>query len=93
MTDSSRFDNPRLDMLDQLAERLALTLPPGIKALRRDVEDNFRTVLHANLERLDLVSREAFETQADLLAETQKKLKALEARLADIEERQRASKD
>lgn len=71
--------------IEDMAARLAQVLPPGLKALRHELEDNFRAVLQANLERFDLVSRERFETQAALLARTQKRLAELERRLARLE--------
>ena len=75
--------DPRL--LEDLAARLVRVLPPGLSTLRAELEDNFRSILRANLERFDLVSRERFEAQAALLARTQAKLEALEQRLEQLE--------
>jgi len=77
-------DNKRID---ELVESLTRLLPPGVKGLRTELRENFRAVLRANLERLDLVSRERFDVQADLLARTQAKLAALEQRLAALEKK------
>lgn len=71
--------------LEELASRLSRVLPPGLKVLRTELEDNFRAVLRANLDRLELVSRERFDTQAELLARTQTRLAALEKRLKMLE--------
>jgi ubiquinone biosynthesis accessory factor UbiK len=79
MTDSRR--------LEDLAARLARVLPPGLSGLRAELEDNFRSILRNNLERFDLVSRERFEAQAELLAKTQAKLDALEQRLEQLEQK------
>lgn len=73
--------------IEELAGKLAGLLPPGLKTLRAELEDNFRAVLRANLEKLDLVSRERFDVQAEILARAQAKLKALEARIKALEER------
>jgi hypothetical protein len=75
--------------LEDLAARLARALPPGLKSLRAELEDNFRAILRANLERFDLVSRDRFEVQAELLARTQAKLDALEQRLKTLEQKQK----
>ena len=75
--------DPRL--LEDLAARLARVLPPGLSSLRAELEDNFRAILRANLERFDLVSRERFEAQAELLKKTEAKLAALEQRLEQLE--------
>jgi len=73
--------------IEDLAAKLAGILPPGLRALRGEFEDNFRAVLRANLEKWDLVSRERFDVQADLLTRTQKKLLALEKRIKVLEQR------
>lgn len=75
--------------IEQLAERLAAIVPPGLRGLRAELEDNFRAVLRANVDRWDLVSRERFDVQAEVLARTQKRLKELERRL-DVLEQARA---
>jgi BMFP domain-containing protein YqiC len=72
--------------LEELAARLTRVIPPGLKGLRAELEDNFRAVLRANLDRLELVSRERFDAQAELLARTQKKLATLERRLKTLEQ-------
>ena len=71
--------------LEDLAARLARTLPPSLRGLKSELEDNFRAVLRGRLEKLDLVSRERFDIQAELLARTLGRVKALEARLAQLE--------
>ena len=73
--------------LEDLAARLAQALPPGLKGLRTELEDNFRAILRANLERFDLVSRERFDAQSELLARTQGQLEDLERRLAALEQK------
>lgn len=76
-------------VLDELSRRLAAAVPPGAQALRDDLEKNFNAVLKANLERLDLVTREDFEVQAQVLARTREKLEALEQRVAELEQAQK----
>jgi ubiquinone biosynthesis accessory factor UbiK len=71
--------------LDDLARRLADSVPESLRAFGRDLESNFKAVLQAQLAKLDLVTRQEFDVQAALLARTQEKLTALEARLKDIE--------
>ena len=73
--------------LEEIAARLAQALPPGLKGLRTELEDNFRAILRANLERFDLISRERFDAQSELLATTRAKLEDLEKRLAALESR------
>jgi ubiquinone biosynthesis accessory factor UbiK len=74
--------------LDELARRLADSVPESVRAFGRDLEGNFKAVLQAQLSKLDLVSRQEFDVQAALLARTQEKLAALEKRLQEIEQKQ-----
>jgi BMFP domain-containing protein YqiC len=71
--------------LDDLARRLADSVPESFRAVGRDLESNFKAVLQSGLSKLDLVSRQEFDVQAALLARTQAKLAALEARLTALE--------
>ena len=71
--------------IDQLAGLLAESLPQGIRSMRDDLEQNFRSVLQSSLARLDLVTREEFEIQEAVLARTRAKLDALEGRLQHLE--------
>jgi ubiquinone biosynthesis accessory factor UbiK len=73
--------------LDELARRLAESVPPSLRAFAKDLEGNFKAVLQAQLAKLDLVSRNEFDVQAALLARTQTALASLEQRLKDIEAR------
>jgi len=76
--------------LDELAARLVRAVP-GMSAMRTELEHNFRALLRSHLDRLDLVSRERFDTQAELLARTRAQLEALEARIKALESDQQAS--
>lgn len=71
--------------IEDLARQLAESLPEGLRAVRDDLETNFRSVLAAGLSKLDLVTREEFEVQEAVLARTREKLEALEARLEEME--------
>lgn len=51
----------------------------------RDIEKNLRAMLTATFARLDLVTREEFDVQSEVLARTREKLAQLEARLAELE--------
>jgi len=79
------FD-PRL--IDDLARRLAGSVPESVSALRRDLEQNFKGVLSGGLAKLDLVTREEFDVQAAVLKRTRARLVALEKRLAELEGRE-----
>lgn len=76
------------DSVDNLARKLAESVPEGLRAMREDLESNFRSILRASLSRLDLVTREEFEVQEAVLLRTREKLEALEAKLAALEKKQ-----
>jgi len=71
--------------IENLAKKLADSLPGGLRSMRDDLEKNFRSVLRGGLDKLDLVTREDFEVQEAVLARTREKLEALEQRLAELE--------
>ena len=51
----------------------------------KDIEKNVKAMLSQGFAKLDLVTREEFDIQAQVLARTRAKLDALEARLAELE--------
>ena len=52
-----------------------------------DLERNFRGLLASAFAGLDLVTREEYDAQAQVLARAREKLAALEARIAELEPR------
>ncbi len=51
----------------------------------KDLEKNMRAMLNQGFARLDLLTREEFDVQAEVLARTRAKLEALEARVTELE--------
>jgi hypothetical protein len=71
--------------LDDLARRLADAVPPGLTALKNDLEQNFKAVLQSGLAKLDLVTRQEFDIQSGVLRRSRERLEELEARIAALE--------
>lgn len=71
--------------IDELARRLLERVPPALRSMQQDLENNFRAVLREGLGKLDLVTRDEFDAQVRVLERTRTKLEALEARLAALE--------
>jgi BMFP domain-containing protein YqiC len=71
--------------IEELARKLADSVPDSVRAIKADLESNFRSVLRGGLAKLDLVTREEFEVQEAVLALPREKLEALEARLHELE--------
>jgi len=69
-------------LLNDLSEKLAAMAGanPG-----RDLQRNMRALLSSAFARLDLVSREEYDVQAQVLARAREKLEALERRVAELE--------
>lgn len=76
-------------VIDDLARKLAGAVPESLTALKRDLEENFRSVLQAGLSRLDLVSRSEFDVQSGVLKRTREKLEALETKVAELERKRK----
>ena len=71
--------------IENLASKLAESVPDGLRSVRDDLENNFRSVLKTGIGKLDLVTREEFEVQEAVLARTREKLDALEAQVEELE--------
>ncbi|MGB5832338.1 MAG: accessory factor UbiK family protein [Thiohalocapsa sp.] len=71
--------------LDDLARRMAASMPKGIQVLQEDLNRSVRATIEAGLGKLDLVTREDFDVQAAVLARTRAKLEALQERVVELE--------
>lgn len=71
-------------LFEQLSARLGSLLAASPAA---DIEKNVRALLSSFFAKLDLVSREEFDVQTQVLLRTREKLTALEARLDELENR------
>lgn len=71
--------------IDRLMADLSQRLPAGIGQLGNEIEGNLRAVLSEGIARLDLISREEFDVQQQVLARTRAKLEALEKQVAALE--------
>jgi BMFP domain-containing protein YqiC len=71
--------------LDDLAAKFSAALPSSVHELKADAEKTFRATLQSAFAKLDLVTREEFEVQSQVLARTRAKLDDLEAKVRDLE--------
>ena len=72
-------------LFDTILKRFSSTLPPGAGLLKEDLEKNLRAALHSTFDKLDLVTREEFEIQAQVLSRSRAKLEQLEKTVAELE--------
>ncbi len=75
--------------VEALIRRLTEDLPASVQAFRADIEAHAGRVLRDATRRLDLVSREEFDAQAQVLGRSRTLIGELEARVAALEEKQR----
>ncbi len=77
---------PHPSFLSELQDRLSEVIR---QSPARDIEKNMKAMLNQGFSKLDLLTREEFELHAEVLVRTRAKLEALEARVAELEARQR----
>lgn len=71
--------------LNELLRGILDALPPGMRTLQNDVEKNLSASLNVTFAKLNLVTREEFDVQAEVLARSRAKLQKLEERVAELE--------
>jgi hypothetical protein len=70
------------DLLEQIQRRIAEVIA---NSPARDLEANLKTMVGGVFSRLDLVTREEFDVQREVLLRTREKLERLEAQIAQLE--------
>jgi len=73
--------------IDDLARQISEAIPAGVKGMQEDVQKNIHTLLQGALSRLDLVTREEFDAQSQVLARTREKLEQMEQIVSAMEEK------
>ena len=73
--------------IEQMARQVHESMPKGLREFGDDIEKKIRQVLQSQLTRLDVVSREEFDVQTQVLLRTREKLALLEQRVSDLESR------
>jgi BMFP domain-containing protein YqiC len=72
-------DNRLLDEIDRRMKEIFAQSPAA------DLQKNLRALLQSALGRLDLVTREEYDVQREVLARTRARLAELEAKVAELE--------
>lgn len=75
--------------LDDLVRQLSNALPPELKTMEQETRKQFKGILEATFQKLDLVSREEFDIQVKVLQKTRAKLEAIQAQLETIQNQQK----
>lgn len=75
-----------LNKFQSVAEDVQNRIGDAIKqSPAKDLEKNIRSLVNQGFQKMDLVTREEFDLQAQVLAKTRAKLEALEAKIAELE--------
>ena len=77
--------------IEEIAKQVTESIPPSLKNIANEIEDKAKTVLQSKLSQLDVVTREEFDVQTQVLIKTRAKLTELEAKLAELEAKVAAS--
>lgn len=72
----------QVNFLDELQSRIDALIAATPAA---DIQKNLKALLTQQFARLDLVTREEFDTQRRVLARSREKIEALEKRVAELE--------
>ena len=72
-------------IIDEIAQKISAVIPENIKQFKTDVEKNVRATVEKSLNQFNLVTREEFDIQQQVLLRTREKLEALEKRLQELE--------
>lgn len=73
--------------IHQAIEQAVKLVPDDMTRFQEDVEKNLKSALQAAFSKMDLVSREEFDIQAELLSRTRALLEELEKKINDLEQK------
>ncbi len=67
--------------IEDMAKQFVDSLPSNVKNLNQDIQQQLNTALQSWFSKMDLVTREEFDIQCQVLIKTRLKLDALEKQL------------
>ena len=72
--------------IQQAIQQAAKLIPDDMTRFREDVEKNLKSTIQATFSKFDLVSREEFDIQTELLSRTRALVEELEKKISDLEQ-------
>jgi BMFP domain-containing protein YqiC len=75
------FNSQKINDLSNKINEIVRSSPLG------DIDKNIHALIKGTFTKMELVSREEFDVQTEVLRNTRKKLEALEVKLAELEEK------
>ena len=74
------------NIVNQFIKQFNQAFVPGAQALGEEVQMQIRSAMNSALQKMDLVTREEFDTQQAVLTRSREKLDALEKQIAELEQ-------
>ncbi len=72
--------------IQQAIQQAVKLVPEDMTRFQKDVEKNLKSALQAAFSKMELVSREEFDIQAELLSRTRALLEELEKKISEMEQ-------
>jgi hypothetical protein len=72
--------------IEDIAKQVTDAIPPSLKNIASDFEEKTKSILQKKLSQLDIVTREEFDVQTQVLLKTREKLAQLEEKMAKLEQ-------
>ena len=73
---------PNQKLFDEIGDKINQAISKGPF---KDIEQNVRALIQSSLQKLDIVTREEFDVQQEVLLRTREQLMVLEARVIELE--------
>jgi BMFP domain-containing protein YqiC len=73
--------------LDEIVKQFQSLLPEDMRQTKNDVEKNIKAMMKASFQKVDLVTREEFDIQTELLSKTRSLLDELEEKVKQLEKK------
>jgi len=79
------------DVISDISQKILDNIPEGVKStfenLGSDMDNTIKVIVKQVVEKLDLVSREEFDVQTEILQRTRLKIEELEKHVAALEKK------
>jgi BMFP domain-containing protein YqiC len=70
--------------IDEITKKVLDALPVDLSSIESDAKQKIKMILQATLSKLDVVSREEFDVQTQVLAKTREKVEILEKKVQEF---------
>jgi BMFP domain-containing protein YqiC len=70
--------------VDEITKKILEALPIDFQSIEHDIRQKIKLILQSTLSKMDVVNREEFDIQTQVLAKTREKVEILEKQLQDF---------